>query len=253
MNAVWNRALALSLLTVGAVGGMSGAAWATPSPPTPIAIVNPSFEADTVPSGSLSSEYYWFVGSFTGWAASGAAGGAGWFHPSTVSYPGGSGGSIYNAATGMPAGAQVGWANGGSSLSQTLSAAYSDNTEYQLTFYILHRADVALANYSVELLAGSNVVASISNPVTPAAGGYALYTLSYTSGFFDPWAGRPLGILFGATGSSSTEVNFDGVSLQQINNANVYVPEPTGAAPLAIGLLGMVLVVSRRQKARQAR
>ena len=46
MNAVWNRALALSLLTVGAVGGMSGAAWATPSPPTPITIVNPSFEAN---------------------------------------------------------------------------------------------------------------------------------------------------------------------------------------------------------------
>ena len=250
MNAVWNRALALSLLAAGAVGGMTGAAWATPSPPTPIAIVNPSFEADTTPNGSSGSQDYWYYGSFTGWTFNGIGGG-GWYHPSTLEYPGG--GNSSTAATGIPDGSQVAFLQSGAGLKQILTTNLVSNAAYTLTFYVGQRADVALANYSVELLAGSNVVASISNPVTPAAGGYALYTLSYTSGFFDPWAGRPLGILFGATGSSSTEVNFDGVSLQQINNANVYVPEPTGAAPLAIGLLGMVLVVSRRQKARQAR
>ena len=246
MNAVWNRALALSLLTVGAVGGMSGVAWATPSPPTPIAIVNPSFEADTTPNGSSGSQDYWYYGSFTGWTFNGVGGG-GWYHPSTLEYPGG--GNSSTAATGIPDGSQVAFLQGGAGLKQILTTNLVSNAAYTLTFYVGQRADVALpANYSVELLAGSSVLASAADPVNPAAGTFGLGSLTFTSQFFDPHAGLPLAIVL-SMGGGSGFVNFDNLGLSVVTDANIFVPEPSGVALLAVGLIA-VFFSSRRGSGR---
>ena len=236
MNAVWNRALALSLLTVGAVGGMSGAAWATPSPPTPIAIVNPSFEADTTPNGSSGTQSYWFSGSFTGWTFSGAYGG--WFHPASPAYPGG--GHSNTPASGIPDGSQVAWLNDGGSLAQTLSTVLVSNATYALTVYVGHRADVALpSSYSFELLAGNTVLGTVADPGPPAAGTFTPYTLTYTTAFYDALAGQHLGILLLAGGSAVGQVNYDNLSLTVVTDANVFVPEPGAFGVVLAGILAL--------------
>ena len=241
MNAVWNRALALSLLTVGAVGGMSGAAWATPSPPTPIAIVNPSFEADTTPSGSNGTQDYWYIGSFTGWTSSGGGTYAGWFHPSTVEYPGG--GNVNTAAIGIPDGSQVAFVNGGAQLGQILSSTWVSNAIYTLNFDVGRRADYAFpTTYKVELLAGSHVVGTASSPLTPSAGSFASTSLIVGSQLVaDPYAGLPLGIALLASGPSNQQVNFDNLSLSVVTDAHV-VAEPPGVAALILGLLALAFV-----------
>lgn len=246
MSAVKNRALALSLLAAGAVCGMSGAAWATPSPPTPIAIVNPSFELNTTPNGSGGTQSYWFVGSFTGWGVSGS-GAAGWFHPSTLTYPGGGSSSV--AATGIPNGSQVAFVNGGAGLAQALSTSFAANSQYTLDFSVGERNDgVALpASYTVELLAGSHVVASVVNPGLAGlvAGAFQSATLTYTSAIFDPLAGQPLGIVLLGSGSGSTQVNFDNFSLSVINAVNP-ISEPWSLALLGFASLAAFAVKDAR-------
>ena len=254
MNAVWNRALALSLLTVGAVGGMSGAAWATPSPPTPIAIVNPSFEADTVPNGSSGTQNYWYTGSFTGWAFSGTYGG--WYHPAQPAYPGG--GNNNSPASGIPDGVQVAWLNnngsGDNKLSQVLSATLQSNATYAFSFYVGRRADFVLpTNYSVELLAGSNVLATLVNPVVATAGTFQQYTLSYTTPFFDPLSGQSLGLALLASGSAGGQVNFDNLSLTVVTNANTYIPEPAVLWLMASGISALAALQMAKHRGASSR
>jgi len=237
MKRVRYQALALSLLTAGAVGGVASAAWATPSPPTPITIVNPSFEADTVPNGSSGTQSYWYIGSFTGWAFSGTYGG--WYHPAQPAYPGG--GNDNNPASGIPDGVQVAWLsnNGGGTnkLSQVLSATLQSNATYAFSFYVGRRADLVLpASYSVELLAGSNVLATLVDPVVATAGTFQQYTLSYTTPFFDPLAGQSLGLALLAAGGAGGQVNFDNLSLTVVTNANTYIPEPAVLWLMASGI-----------------
>ncbi len=247
MGAVTNRALALSILAAGAVGGMSGAAWATPSPPTPIAIVNPSFEANTTPNGSSGTQSYWFSGSFTGWALSGTYGG--WYHPASPAYPGG--GNDNTAATGIPDGSQVAWLNNGGALAQTLSTTVVSNATYALTAYVGHRADVALpTSYSFELLAGSTVLGTVTDPGPPAAGTFAPYILTYTTGFYDPLAGQHLGIVLLGGGSTLGQVNFDNLTLTVVTNANVYVPEPGALGVVLAGILALTFGRSLTQARR---
>ena len=256
MNAVWNRALALSLLTVGAVGGMSGAAWATPSPPTPITIVNPSFEANNPGNtagvnynGGTGSQDYYAFGTFTGWTWNGATY-AGWWHPSTLEYPGG--GSTSVAATDIPDGHQIAFVNGGATLSQVLAAPLVSNAAYTLTFSVGQRPDIALpTKYFAELFAGSHLLQTWSNqmlpiPTTPSAGAFVGESLNFNSQTVnDPYAGLPLGIVLGASGVSSSEVNFDALGLSVVTNVNV-VPEPAAASLLLVGLVGTLFVSRRR-------
>lgn len=256
MSAVKNRALALSLLAAGAVGGMSGAAWATPSPPTPIAVVNPSFEANNPGNtagvqynGGVGSQDYYAFGSFTGWAWNGGSY-AGWWHPSTLEYPGG--GSTSVAATNIPNGQQIAFVNGGATLTQVLAATLVSNATYTLTFSVGQRPDIVLpTNYFAEVFAGNHLLQTWSNqmtptPTTPGAGAFASESLSFTSQTLnDPYAGLPLGIVLGASGATSSEANFDALGLSVVTGVNV-VPEPATLGLLLVGLVGTLFVSRRR-------
>ena len=243
MKGMWSRALAVSLLTAGAVGGVSGAAWATPSPPTPIAIVNPSFEANnpgnTSGIGYSGTQDYSAIGA-TGWGTTGGRI-SGWWHPSTVEYPGG--GSTSVAATNIPDGAQIAFVNGGSGLGQTLSTGFAADAQYTLSFSVGWRAGgIQLpTSYTVELMAGATVLDSVLNPGRAGltAGQFQSASFSYTSPYPDALAGQPLGILLLASGSSGTQVNFDNFSLSVINTVNP-IPEPWAVALLSVGLFGML-------------
>ena len=246
----------VAFLAAGLLGGIPVTAWATPSPPTPITIVNPSFEANTPSNtagvyynGGVGSQDYYAFGSFTGWSWNGASY-AGWWHPSTLEYPGG--GSTSVAATNIPNGAQVAFVNGGASLSQVLTTKLTSNSSYALSFSVGQRSDIPLPSaYSVELLAGSNILATWSNlmaplPTAPGAGEFVSDTLLFTSQTQnDPYAGLALGVVLQAGGSTNNEVSYDALNLNVINDVNL-IPEPTSVGVLIVGLIG-TLVLSRRR------
>ena len=224
-------ALVAGLLVVG-----SAPAWATPVP-----IANPSFEANTTSNaanvGFNGTADYSATGAL-GWTTSGGNV-AGWWHPSTAEYPGG--GSTSVPATDIPDGAQIAFVNGGSGLGRRLTTKFAQDAQYTLTFSVGYRASgIALpSSYSVELLAGSTVIASLSNAglgtLTP--GQFIADTLTYTSPIGDPLAGQYLAIEMIAGGSGGTQVNFDNFALDVLNTVEP-IPEPCRSlAMLGVGLL----------------
>lgn len=121
-------------------------------------------------------------------------------------------------------------------LRQTLTSTLQTSTQYTL--------DVDVGNfrftpgdpwdfngfpgYRVDLMAGSTVLASDNNSLSPGEGVFLTSTVSFTTGSTHPDAGQPLAIRLVNLNGAGVEVNFDNVRLDA-----VAVPEPAG---------GMILV-----------
>lgn len=175
---------------------------------------------------------------------------AGWLKPADAVYPGGAG-TDYNTAPPVGSisdGAQVAYVNPGAALRQTLTTDLVSNAKYTLTFSVGHRADFAFpGTYAVQLLAGSTVLATVTNPVSPVAGSFLQASLTFTSlPVSAPHAGQPLAIniLVGGAASSGLQANFDNFSLSAISNV-AFVPEPGSLALLGTGVLILAVGVKR--------
>ena len=96
-------------------------------------------------------------------------------------------------------------------LEQTLNTTLQPNIAYTLVFSVGSRADIVLAGYSVELLAGSTTLASESS-LTPPTGTFLEGRITYSSTFADPALfGQRLGIRL--TAKVGGEADFDKLSL----------------------------------------
>lgn len=131
-----------------------------------------------------------------------------------------------------PDGNQIGWLSIGpwpgspATMTQTLGVNLQANTAYTLTG--LQGQDIGFpANYTVALLAGSNLLASISG--SGPAGYFAPFTLTFNSAG-SPYVGLPLQILLGSSGA---QVGFDNLHLDA-------VPLPPSLLLLGSGLVGLV-------------
>jgi hypothetical protein len=213
------------------------ALFAGPASASSITILNSSFELDTALPNSIGAADRWISGSIIDWSVTGDTGA---WHPSSFEYPGG--GNTNIPAGNVPDGVNVAYSNGGL-IAQTLGTALTNNTAYTLGVYVGHRADGYWNHYTIELLAGGNVIASATDPVDPGAGNFGLATVSYAAGTADPNAGGLLGIEFLIDG---VQVNFDDVTLEATSRGQA-VPEPASLALLGIGLAGLGL--ARRRKA----
>jgi hypothetical protein len=158
----------------------------------PVEVLNPSFESPILTPGGF------IIGAFDGWETTATAG---------VLYPVE---TYFNLP--VPDGNQVGFANYDvGQLAQTLSATLQSNTTYTLTVYVGKRLDCCNpSTYSVELYAGTELLGSESSQ-DPAAGDFAVSTVTFTSGDPDPLEGLPLQIVFKST--TQGQVAFDNVSL----------------------------------------
>ncbi len=183
----------------------------------PIAINNFSFE------GPSQTDFGYTTGVVTGWSVTGNGG---------VWRPGN------NLPQGPTNGDQVGYSNGGS-LTQTLSAVLTANSQYTLNVDLLNRTD-GYPNFSstIEILAGGHVLAS-STIRGGTAGTTVLQTVSFLSGASDAYLGQNLGIALVSRGGQS---DWDNVRL---NLAPVPEPETYAMMIAGLGLLGFM---ARRKK-----
>lgn len=186
-----------------------------------INILNPSFELDVLPPGG-------FATSITGWTTINSAG---IWRPSPLS-------TYYDY---MPPGsAQVGFANrNGAISSQSQNLGALEAGIYTLKVYLGRRRDNSNFNYTVALYAGGTLLTSDSTNVNPAAGQWALDTLTYQTNPSSP-IGQALEIRLMCNGN---QINFDNVSL-----AFASVPIPGSLFLLGSGLAGLMFWRRRRNE-----
>lgn len=138
-------------------------------------------------------------------------------------------------------------------LQQILSSTLQLSTQYTLTVEVgnFSNADPGPFNftgfpgYRIDLYAGSTLIASDNNTLSPAEGIFATSTISFTTGLSHANAGQALGIRLVNLNGSGTEVNFDNVRLDASP-----VPEPSTGVFAAIGMT--CLLLKRHRSSRNA-
>jgi hypothetical protein len=170
-----------------------------------------------------------------GWTVGGTNASAGQFEPSSF---------YFNLP--LPDGSIVAYINSGS-ISQTLTGiSLLPDSVYTLSVEVGRRFDVAAANYSLNLLDGSNVfcTSGTNSNGTITAGTFADITLTCATGATVP--GGFLGIELTGDGR---QINFDDVQLS-VTTSTVATPEPSVLALTLLGLFagGLLFLRSRRMQ-----
>jgi hypothetical protein len=126
------------------------------------------------------------------------------------------------------------------SLSQTLASGLQDDTTYTLSALIGRQTGPVGFDYSIQLWAGSDLLASASN-LALASNSFGSDSATYASGDNDPNAGQNLEIVLTSTWVSGgafgglTQVWFDQVSL----DASPSAPEPSTWSLGVFALIGV--------------
>lgn len=211
-----------------------------------LAITNADFETD----GFLTDNFSNSPGVIpTGWSAIGDIDGGffGYFNPNDGAYVGTTGGS--SVIAGMT-GANVfyfGSASDGQGIQQTLADTFAADTDYALTVALGARIGnlANTASLTMNLLAGSTVIATQTVRNTANDGTFADFTLNYSfisgdSGLI----GENLAIQFIEDDTIAVgEVDIDSVRLTAV----VAIPEPASTtALLGLATLGIGLASRRR-------
>lgn len=133
---------------------------------------------------------------------------AGTFNPTTGRYP-----------AGAPEGQNVAYvASASATVSQVLSAVLEGNTTYTLQVEVGDRADLGFPGYSVQLLAGGNLLAEGDNiDLSPADGTFATLVITFTAAGNDPNLGQSLEIRLNSNGQ---QTNFDDVRLTAVGGGD---------------------------------
>ncbi|CAO5001971.1 PEP-CTERM protein-sorting domain-containing protein [Microcystis aeruginosa] len=185
-----------------------------------ITILNPSFESPALTQGTFNQAINNWTLTNGSWQ--------GTFRPNI--------GPNLNFTQAVPNGSQTAYSNGGT-ISQTLTATLQANTQYTLGAFVGRRAaGTAFPGYSIELWAGTTLLAS-NGSVTPDAGTFAPVTVNYTSGSSGSLIGQLLEIRLISSIGTNAQTNFDQITL---NATPIPTPEPSAILGLlGFGLLGI--------------
>ena len=172
-----------------------------------IAITNHSFEENVLADGA------WSSGGVNGWTITGTAGS---FNPATVSFPSGLAPDGSNVAIVIA-----------SSISQTLSTSFDASLNYRLAVDVGRRLeDFPIANYTVQLFAGSTEIGSYTN-TTADRGTFGTVNIVANGSSFASANGEVLRIVLSTTG---TQASFDNVRLTSSSaTATIAENSSTGA------------------------
>ena len=133
---------------------------------------------------------------------------------------------------------------GTAALNGALGVNLNNNETYALAVDIGRRILAGNFNYTVELLAGTTVLASASN-LALAHNSSGTDSLTYSSGSSNPLAGSPLSIQFVVTdsGTTLTEAYFDNVRL---DGSATTIPEPGALTLVTLGGLFSAIMARKR-------
>lgn len=195
-----------------------------------VPIINPSFEADSPPSGGstpwvIYQNHYAYNGSISGWSQSAPV----VITTMIPTIPG----TIFDN---LPDGSHFATDNGGT-IYQTLSSNLLPG-DYTLTVYVGHRKDVGFLGYTVALYAGGNELVSDSS-LTPGRGQWLADTLNYHATAGSPGIGQPIQIRLVSNG---IQADFDNVSLEYSS------PVPITGSMLLLGSGLAGLMIFRRKR-----
>lgn len=210
-----------------------------------ISVANPGFESPAIADGTFNTSAV-----PPGWSAYGyvdvfAGRDLGVLNPATT--------VLY--ADPVPEGSNVGVVfllTGGpteSGLQQTLADTLQVGVTYTLSVHVGNIAPdggsfdfTGFPGYRVDLMAGTQLIATDNNTVSPGEGRFLQSTVTAVIGASHPAAGLPLGIrLVSLDGPSGIEVNFDNVRLEV-----TAVPEPAATTGcVAVGLVTLAWIRRR--------
>lgn len=168
----------------------------------PVAVQNPSFEENVPEDGGWTDEPIYgdyILNSINGWQVSGTV--LGTFRPNNTVYP-----------DGLPDGLNVAFLIDGY-ISQTLSETIKENYKYTLRVYVGRRTGYTTDTYSIQLLAGGNLLAQDNSSLPLSEGQFSISTVSYTAYAGDSNLGLPLEIRLSGINEPLKQVNFDLVTL----------------------------------------
>jgi hypothetical protein len=200
-----------------------------------VTILNPSFETTNTLSPNCAGTGCAFNFAIPDWNNISSSTAAGSFQPGSN--------TLYFTSP-LPDGNIVAFINSGA-ITQTLGVSLLPNSVYTLSVDVGRRFDVIAANYSLNLLDGSNVFCTSGSNTNGSitAGTFADITLTCATGATVP--GGFLGIELTGDGR---QIDFDNVQLD-VTTGTVSTPEPSVLALTFVGLLvsGLFFVLSRRR------
>ena len=190
-----------------------------------VTVVNPSFELPTDHTGWTVNTNGAYNTTVQGWTA-GGSGLYGTWDPADAKFN----------SNPLPHGLQVAYFyTGNASIEQTTAETLQAGYTYTLSASVGARNDTTAFTFGggkIELLAGTNVIATASTATTQTLGTWVLAQLVFTATGANPYLGQQLSIRLSKVNPGTTHTSFDNVTLTA-------VPLPVAAWLFGSALLGL--------------
>ncbi len=195
---------------------------------TAVTINNFSFEADALTFGSYTNNILtdWTIVAPTGLLV-------GAYDPNTFTQP-------------VPNGSNTAYLNPGGEFYQDVGPLVADST-YNFSVFVGQRNDIPLPTYNIQLLdASTSALLASGIPSAPGSGDFAKFNLTFDSAAFSSSVGDNIRIEFSASGTTTSQVNFDDVTLAYSADSTSPVPEPSFFALTLLAISAIVMLRFRK-------
>lgn len=198
---------------------------------TTVPVNNFSFEADALVFGAFTNNV------LTDWTVVAATSDlVGAYNPNTFNQP-------------VPDGKNTAYVNPGGAFYQDVGPLVANST-YDFSVFVGERNDIPLPTYNIQLLdASSSAVLASGTPSAPGAGDFVKFNLTFDSAAFSSSVGDNIRIEFSASGTSTSQVNFDDVTLAYSADSTSPVPEPSFFALTLLGISAIATLRFRKSTA----